>query len=383
MQEDGIPSAPADWSVAPLNKFTERVTYGFTNPMPTTESGPYMVTAKDIRDGRIDFLRSRHTSMEAYETELTDKSRPRIGDVLLTKDGSIGRVAVCDRELVCINQSVALLRPNHLINSTFLAYLLQAPHYQERMDRDSGGSTIKHIYITRVDKMSIAVPPQSEQQGIAAVLGALDDKIVINERVVTAVSQLAREKFRLQSLAAVEEVRVGDMVDLKYGKSLPAIQRIAGDIPVFGSGGISGFHQSALTKGPGIIIGRKGTVGAVYWSQLDFFPIDTTFYVACKSSRVSLEYMYFALRSLGLEQMNSDSAVPGINRDRVHSLVFRLPEPNAMRDFTTEARGLFELQRSREQESSSLASLRDTLLPQLMSGRLRVKDAEKMVEDHV
>lgn len=227
----------------------------------------------------------------------------------------------------------------------------------------------------------VPLPTRGEQDAIAALLGALDDKIAINERVAAAAMELGGAKFRLLHRSANEEVTVGDLAELKYGKSLPATRRIAGGIPVFGSGGISGSHDESLVKGPGIIIGRKGTVGAVYWSEVDFFPIDTTFYVACRSSKASLEYMYFALRGLGLEHMNSDSAVPGLNRGRAQSLSLRIPASEVMQNFTAEMRNLFQLQRSCEEENRALTTLRATLLPQLMSGRLRVKDAEKIVED--
>ncbi len=96
LKEAQIGKVPADWEVAELRSFLERITYGFTNPMPTTEAGPWKVTAADIQNGLINYETARHTSQEAYEKELTDKSRPRVNDVLLTKDGSIGRIAVVD-----------------------------------------------------------------------------------------------------------------------------------------------------------------------------------------------------------------------------------------------------------------------------------------------
>src|SRR5437870_3325097 len=98
-----IGEVPSHWAVASLSTFVSRVTYGFTNPMPSTHEGPFMVTAKDVHDGRIDYSTARHTSWDGYRNAVTDKSRPRLGDVLLTKDGSIGRVAICDRPDVCIN----------------------------------------------------------------------------------------------------------------------------------------------------------------------------------------------------------------------------------------------------------------------------------------
>lgn len=276
---------------------------------------------------------------------------------------------------------VEILKPQHL-DKKFLYYALRTDSYRHHVVGGATGTTVKHTSPTRIVQYVIPLPPVPEQEAIAVVLGVLDDKIAVNEHIAATASEVARGKFQLLSSSAEEEVAVGDVIELKYGKSMPATRRIAGDIPVFGSGGIGGFHDKALVKGPGIIVGRKGTVGAVYWSEVDFFPIDTTFYVACKSSRTSLEYTYFALKSLGLEHMNSDSAVPGLNRDRAHSLLLRVPSSDAMQEFTAEARALFELQRGREDENRTLAALRDNLLPQLMSGRLRVRDAEKIVEDH-
>jgi len=187
---------PSRWDVGLLVTFLDKITYGFTNPMPDAVSGPWKLTAKDVVDGRINYETARHTTQEAFEKDLTEKSKPRIDDVLLTKDGSIGRVAVVDREGVCINQSVALLRPNEKILPHFLKYLLLTPHYQEVMERDSDGSTIKHIYITRVDKMEVAVPPIDEQGDILDILKSIDDKIELNRRMNETLEAMARAIFK-------------------------------------------------------------------------------------------------------------------------------------------------------------------------------------------
>jgi type I restriction enzyme S subunit len=162
------------WVTCPLSDCLELITYGFTNPMPTTDMGPYMVTAKNVVGGQIDYASARHTSRDAFENLLTDKSRPKVGDVLLTKDGTLGRLAVVERADLCINQSVALLRPNGRMDPYFMRYLLSSSSYQQRMIRDADGSTIKHIYITRVDKMDVAFPPSlREQQRIVSALAVL------------------------------------------------------------------------------------------------------------------------------------------------------------------------------------------------------------------
>jgi len=187
---------PDDWVVAPLGNFLCLCTYGFTNPMPTTNSGPYKVVAKDIHHGIIDFKSARHTSEYAFRSQLTNKSRPRVNDILLTKDGSIGRVAICNHPTVCINQSVALLRSNGLIFPLFLKYLLLSPYYQQKLADDAEGTTIKHIYITRVDKMEVAIPPLPTQQAIARVLRLLDDKIELNRQMNETLEAMARAIFK-------------------------------------------------------------------------------------------------------------------------------------------------------------------------------------------
>ena len=146
----------SEWKKVKLDDCLELITYGFTNPMPDTLSGPWKVTAKDINNGRIVFETARHTSQEAFDNDLTDKSRPKKGDILLTKDGTLGRLAIVGDERVCINQSVALLRVNKdILSVPYLYYLLSTPLYQAKMIADAGGAAIKHIYITRVNQLLI------------------------------------------------------------------------------------------------------------------------------------------------------------------------------------------------------------------------------------
>jgi type I restriction enzyme S subunit len=181
-----IGTIPDDWVVAPLEEFTSLISYGFTNPMPTSQSGVHMITAKDINHGRIQFDTARCTTVDAYRNLLTAKSRPRSADLLLTKDGTLGRLALVDDRVVCINQSVAILRPNSKAIPKFLKILLEAPAYQARMLEDAGGSTIKHIYITIVNRMQIAVPPtKAEQEAVAEALSDADALIESLEKLFT------------------------------------------------------------------------------------------------------------------------------------------------------------------------------------------------------
>jgi len=120
------------------------------------------------------------------------------------------------------------------------------------------------------------------------------------------------------------DTTVGNEIILEYGKSLPARKRRKGKIPVYGSNGITGYHDEALVSGPGIIVGRKGSVGEVKYSKTDFYPIDTTYYVTLKKKN-DLVFWYYFLKTLNLTQMNTHSAVPGLNRELVYSLSIKKP----------------------------------------------------------
>lgn len=110
-----------------------------------------------------------------------------------------------------------------------------------------------------------------------------------------------------------------------YGKGLPAKKRNPdGYFLVYGSNGPVGTHDQPLVDEPGIVIGRKGTVGSVHFVPKPFWPIDTTFYVVSAPGR-HLKYTYYLLKSIGLREMNADSAVPGLNRDAAHAKAIAVP----------------------------------------------------------
>lgn len=120
-------------------------------------------------------------------------------------------------------------------------------------------------------------------------------------------------------------VKAKEVFSLEYGKGLPEKRRVAGKYPVVGSNGIVGYHNQALVSGPGIVVGRKGTIGAISWIESDFWPIDTTYYVKLKKDNVSLKWLFFKLSHLNLERFNLSDVVPGLKRDLVYNMKFSLP----------------------------------------------------------
>jgi type I restriction enzyme S subunit len=122
------------------------------------------------------------------------------------------------------------------------------------------------------------------------------------------------------------QTTVGDFAPFSYGKALPERSRRSGVFPVISSAGVTGVHSVPLVHSAGVVIGRKGTVGSVTFSPHAFWAIDTAFYIADEPSKRDIRFTYYLLQTLHLERMNSDSAVPGLNRDDAHAIRVVVPK---------------------------------------------------------
>ncbi|MBR4750656.1 MAG: restriction endonuclease subunit S [Thermoguttaceae bacterium] len=117
----------------------------------------------------------------------------------------------------------------------------------------------------------------------------------------------------------MKKTKLGDICSFNYGKSLTSNKRIRDCVPVYSSAGQIDYHNEPLVNSKGLIVGRKGTVGSVYRSYVPFFCIDTAFYILPNDNVFDFDYLYYALQSVGLDNLNEDSAVPGLNRDTAYA----------------------------------------------------------------
>ena len=123
---------------------------------------------------------------------------------------------------------------------------------------------------------------------------------------------------------------LGDFVTLKRGFDLPQQKREDGQVPIFSSSGITGTHSTVMVKAPGVITGRYGTIGEVFYAAKDFWPLNTTLFVEDFHGN-DAKYIYYFLKTLEWSKFTSASAVPGINRNTVHKEIVSLPDIETQR----------------------------------------------------
>ncbi len=375
---------PENWSWGRLEDLCKGI-YDCPHSTPRIiTTGPYVVRTQDILTGVFLIDSAAHVSEETYR-ERTMRAVPGRGDLLYSREGTYFGIAaeVPSGVRVCLGQRMVLIRPDEeVMDFRFLRYWLNSPVMAAYIHGFRDGSVAERLNLPTIRSLPVLMPPVGEQSAIAGVLNALDDKIAVNDRTAGAADSLLRDHFSAISRNAEREVKLGDLIQLKYGKALREEDRSPGRIPVFGGNGISGWNNIPLDGGPGIIVGRKGAnAGSVSWSQGPFWAIDTSFYVEPIAPKIPLEFLFFLLEDAGLRNLVGDSAIPGLNREIALSCTVRLPAETVVHLLAETARPLLALNAQIAEESRTLAELRDTLLPKLMSGEIRVPDAEKVVED--
>jgi len=171
-----------------------------------------------------------------------------------------------------------------------------------------------------------------------------------------------------------EYPRLGDVISLEYGKALPERKRLSnGNVPVFGSSGIVGYHDKAITARESLIVGRKGSIGSVYLSNIPCWPIDTTYFIYSPSG-IDLKFLFYYLFYSKLGSLDKSTAIPGLNRNDAYSLIFPLSPYYEQRRIVAKVEELFScldasieaLQKAKVQ----LKRYRQAVLKAAVEGRL-------------
>ncbi len=245
-----------------------------------------------------------------------------------------------------------------------------------------------YVSLTAQRQLRVTVPPVDVQRRIAEPLSAIDDLIDNNRRRVEVLEEMARAIYREwfvrfrypghedgslvdSPLGPIPDgwaaMTIGDVLELRYGKALKKDDRRGGPVAVVSSAGIVGWHDEALVPGPTIVVGRKGNVGSVTWVDGDSWPIDTAYFV-----ETDLPLRYVAEQLRRTEFLNTHAAVPGLSRDQAYSRPFLRPPHEVMERFESAVGSLAGEGRALALTSERLVSIRDLLLPKLVTGQIDV-----------
>lgn len=301
--------------------------------------------------------------------------------VLFSSRAPIGYVAIAANE-VCTNQGFKSVIPNEATDPLFLFYLLK--HNKDKIEAMGSGTTFKEVSGNTMKNIIVRVPSDKEvQNNIASILGTIDDKIEENERInnnleqqVSILYQSWFEDFVITNGVCPENwsyQELSSIADITSGKRPPVKSNVCNQetpIPIVGAASVMGFTSEANHTDKILVTGRVGTHGVVQRFNTPCWTSDNTLVITSPY----YEFTNQILRRIDYSSMNRGSTQPLITQGDMKKVVVLVPDENTLAKFEEFAGSLMVKWEANNKENVKLASLRDTLLPKLMSGELDVSD---------
>lgn len=350
------------------------------------QDGYRIIRVADVKDGVIS-LTSPDFVSEDYVRQIGAKVATS-GDVLLTTKGTIGRVAIVPDAISPAVYSPQLcwfrIKNSEVLNRRYLSYWLQSTGFLTQASHMQGNTDMAP-YISLVDLRSskVTLPPVSEQQAIAEVLGVLDDKIAANVELISLADQLTAAAYRA-SLGGGEPTSLGAAAQFQNRRRVPlsASERESrpGSVRYFGANGPIGTVNTPIFNEPLVLMGEDGSVvhedGTPFvhyvWGPLW---VNNHAHVLLGDG-ISTELLSVILRDVDVSALVTGAVQPKLSMGQALRIEFMLPEASKLNLLENLVSTLFAAVRLSSEENRTLAATRDALLPQLMSGKLRVHDAE-------
>ena len=377
-----------------LSELCTSVDYGYTaSASDDPSAGPKFLRITDIVPESINWATVPHCEIEDHKR---DKFLLDEGDIVVARTGATVGYAKqiwARPEGATFASYLVRFRPDPAkVDPCYLGQIIQSAAFKKWVKSVAGGAAQPNANAKLLGSFDIELPNLDIQRSVADILKFFDDLIGNSRRRIEILEEMARllyrewfVHFRFPGYEDTELVdsdhgpiprgwkarRLGEILELSYGKALRAGDRRGGPVAVYGSGGQVGWHDRALVTGPGIVVGRKGNVGSVYWSDRDFFPIDTTYYV---ESAFPLRFLDQLLRTLKF--IDSHAAVPGLSRDQAYGLVVAEPDGDLLSLYETAVRPMYGLRQILSDQTAVLRDARDLLLPRLVSGELDVSELD-------
>lgn len=408
-----------------------------------TESGVVVLRNQNIKGGRLDLRAPSYTDEEHYLGRIR-RAAPKEGDIVITREAPMGEVCQIPAGLkCCLGQRQVLLRPDpQKVCSRFLLYALQSPYLQRQISWNEGtGSTVSNLRIPVLKALNVPTPALATQKEVSAILGSLDDCITILRETNATLESMAQAIFkswfvdfdpvrakaegrqpeRMDAETAAlfpdsfeeSELRVvpkgwsvGTLSDLSLlnpeswsAKSHPetiayvdlanAKENVVGEITEYNFDDAPSRARRVLRNGDTIV----GTVrpGNRSFALISYASASLTgstgFAVLRPKQKENTEFVYLAATAdcsiEYLAHVADGAAYPAVRPEVVANLPCLVPGEHILRAFHETVKPMFEEVGSNNQQTQTLSQLRDTLLPKLISGEIRLPETESIISDAV
>jgi type I restriction enzyme S subunit len=399
----------------PASEFCTSVRDGTHDSPKAVAKGRKLVTSRHLTTGRLDVSDAYLISDEDFQA-INKRSKVDRWDVLISMIGTVGEPCLIKEEPDFAIKNIGLFKTKNEADGKWLYYFLRSKDAQQNIRAQSRGTTQQYIPLGTLRDLPILVANDPEEQkAIASVLGALDDKIEVNRRMNATLEAMARALFqswfvdfdpvRAKSEGSQPEgmdaetaalfpsefveselgkipkgwevVSFETLASVRGGKQLPTVDCLTtGKFPVFGANGVMGYATTSTHDGFVIAFGRVGAYcGSIHWA------LEGAWINNNASAVVPLQWPAFVLQlmlNIDFHSMRTGSAQPFIPNGSLSVAKVLRPPSSLAEAFCRIVGEIRKQQFYNEKQSNTLAALRDTLLPKLLSGELRVGHLEPL-----
>lgn len=273
-----------------------------------------------------------------------------------------------------------------VIDKIFYFYRL---HFiSKETNSQKSGAVFAHLTKGFMESYEIAIPPLKEQQKIAAILSSVDAAIEKTEQIIEQTEVIKKgliKQLLSKGLGHVEFMNspIGkiprkwklkefkDVMVLQRGYDLPTKERNRGSYPLLSANGVTDYIDEYKVEGPGVITGRSGTIGKVHFIENSYWPLNTSLYVKEMYDN-NPRFLYYLLLSLKLERFSTRTSVPTLNRNIVHKEKVQVPPSSEQNQIVKILDSIGNKVKKESQKLDSLFLLKQGLMQQLLTGKVRV-----------
>jgi len=397
-------SLPSGWVETNLVSCLDKVIDYRGKTPKKSESGILTLSAKSVKMGKIDYSQAYCISKETYGKFMV-RGFPQKGDILMTTEAPLGCIAKLDRSDVSVAQRLLTLRGKKgVLDNNYLMFYLTSRRGQHELQSRASGSTVQGIKRSEFEYVEIVLPPLPEQKAIAAVLSAFDEKIELlreqNKTLETLAQTIFKEWFvKFNYPNATGEMvdselgeiplgwRVGrlrDVVDVFDSKRIPLSsnerQKRQGIYPYYGATKAMDYIDNYLFDGTYLLMAEDGSVmddnGYPFlqyvWGK---FWVNNHTHILQGKNGFSTDALYVFLKRRKVAGIVNGAVQLKINQTNLMNFEMLLPVDDVMQNFNELLQPMFEKIKNNISQIQTLSKSRDTLLPKLMSGDIRVNDA--------
>jgi len=366
------------WKTSSLGGVCQ-VTGGGTPSKDHTEYYTGTVPWATVRDMRSEMIFETEYKITEEAVEHSATNIIPTGNVVVATRVGLGKVCMLGQD-TAINQDLRGIIPNDPQTLSVRFLFLWLKSIAHLILAEGTGATVQGVRLPFIKSLQVPLPPLPEQQRIVGILDEAFEAIAIAKANAEKNLQNARGIFDSHLNSVFTErgegwvrTTIGSQVTLQRGFDITKNGQNEGDVPVVSSGGIKSFHDKATVRAPGVVIGRKGTLGKVFYLDTDFWPHDTTLWIKDFKGN-DPRFVYYFFTGLDVKRLDSGTANPALNRNQVHPIEVEWPSISRQRDIVSTLDRLSEetqcLESIYQQKLAALEELKKSLLHYAFSGEL-------------